>query len=54
MPSSATAPGRYLLPNDDADFDALSDTMASASELANAWAGYGIIQAITLGLLVGR
>lgn len=53
-PERPAMPGRYLLPDDGADFDALSDALAGAGALAGAWAGYGIIQALTMALLIGR
>ncbi|PNW72097.1 hypothetical protein CHLRE_16g682550v5 [Chlamydomonas reinhardtii] len=56
-PLQAGDPGRYLLPDAAVaagQMEALADVMGSAQELSDLWAAYGLIQAITLILLIGR
>ncbi|KAG2430825.1 hypothetical protein HXX76_009800 [Chlamydomonas incerta] len=56
-PLRAGDPGRYLLP-DSAEaagqMDSVADVMTKAEELSDLWAAYGLMQAVTLILLIAR
>ncbi|GIL51198.1 hypothetical protein Vafri_7273 [Volvox africanus] len=53
VPSNAGDPGRWLLPTDDSDWDALNEVMHTAHTLVEMWTVYGMMQAVVIvGLVI--
>ncbi|GIM03190.1 hypothetical protein Vretimale_7995 [Volvox reticuliferus] len=53
VPSNAGDPGRWLLPTDDSDWDALNEVLQTAYTLVEMWTVYGMLQAVVIvGLVV--
>ncbi|GLI62029.1 hypothetical protein VaNZ11_004606, partial [Volvox africanus] len=53
VPSKAGDPGRWLLPTDDSDWDALNEVLHTAHTLVEMWTVYGMLQAVVIvGLVI--
>jgi hypothetical protein len=54
LPLQPGAPGRWLLPDADGDFDQLAGLLAGVSSMAQLWVAYSLLQGIVLMMLVIR
>lgn len=54
MPSQTGDPGRWLLPQNDLDWDDLNEVFQNAHNLVNMWTTYGMLQALVIIGLVSK
>ncbi|GLC66107.1 hypothetical protein PLESTF_000385600 [Pleodorina starrii] len=54
VPTGAGDPGRWLLPTDDSDWDALNEVLQNAHTLVNMWTTYGMLQAFVIVGLIAK
>ncbi|EFJ49748.1 hypothetical protein VOLCADRAFT_89514 [Volvox carteri f. nagariensis] len=54
LPTGAGVPGRWLLPTEDSDWDALNEVLRNAHTLVDMWTTYGMLQAVVIVGLVAK